>query len=230
MDDTNNETNPAIADSKETENMKTDKENTERPVEENLGIGEIMARTMRTYASHMAGAMCAAILALATLFCGCASVPSVETMNAVATSIGVTSGTVCGMTKIDDASRNAVVEIMTAVDKCVPTNGQSFASAWTPVAKEHIQKLVADKKLDEGQAVLVEGAFGVACNGIDYLFDVRFPKAKEYKELVETAVHGFTGGFLSVFKPADAVSAQKCAANIDKEAYDYLVELQKAKK
>lgn len=54
--------------------------------------------------------------------------------------------------------------------------------------------------------------------GIDYIFDVKYPKAKEAKELVDAAVRGFTSGFLSVF--SDTVKAGKL--DYDKDAYKYL--------
>ena len=86
-----------------------------------------------------------------------------------------------------------------------------------------VAKLIADGKIDQGIGTISLAAFSIAVKGLDYLFDVRYPKAKQYEELVTAAVSGFTDGFLSVFKPVnDEKSAQKYKA--DEAAYKWLKE------
>lgn len=148
-------------------------------------------------------AVAASAAALVFAIAGCKSVPTPDQMKATATSIGVAAGLVANETKIDDKARNAVVAVMEEVSRATPSQGQSFEDAWTPVAQGIVAQLVADGKLDGGQAQLVLAAFSVAVKGIDYIFDVRFPKARQYEELVAAASAGFTGGFLTAFKPVN---------------------------
>lgn len=149
-------------------------------------------------------AIAAASAALMFAVAGCKSTPTPSQMKSTATAIGVAAGFVANETKIDDKSREAIISVMLEVIKATPAEGQSFEEAWTPLAKEIVAKLVADGKIDEKQAPLVLTAFSVAVKGIDYIFDVRFPKARQYEELVAAAIEGFSSGFLSVFTPPNA--------------------------
>ena len=158
--------------------------------------------------------------AVTLAFTGCKSIPSTDSMTNTSYAVGAASGMIANQTKIDDESRNVVIAIISEVDKCIPQTNQTFEAAWMPIAKEHTQKLIDDKKIDAGQGELILGAFDVACKGIDYLMKVRYPKAMQYTELVEAATHGFCSGFLTTFKPANSVSAVK--VEIDTEAYEYL--------
>jgi len=160
--------------------------------------------------------------AVTLVLSGCKSLPSVETMETTATSIGKAAGYVANQTSIDNKSREVVIEIMTRASTVVPGQDESFVSAWTPIANEVLDKMIEDGKIDENQASLISGAFTVACKGLDYIVSVRFPKAKQYENLVSAAVKGFTLGFLEVFKPANGVLAVPLT-NYDKEAYDFLV-------
>lgn len=166
-------------------------------------------------------AMMVAAIAAVT---GCKTTPTVEAMEKSANSIGIAAGLVANQLKIEDKDRNVVVDIIGEVSSCVPTNGQSFASAWTPKAKEITDKLVEEGKIDAGSQVLIVKAFDLVCTGLDYIFDVRYPTAREYADLISAAVRGFTSGFLTVFKPADAADTkilQSPAIEPDEEALKY---------
>ena len=161
------------------------------------------------------------LAAMAVFFTGCdKDLPTPEKMETTSRAIGVAAGYVAGQTKMDAEAKTAVVEIMTEVSKATPAKGQTFEEAWTPVAKEVVAKLVADGKLKEGQDVLVLAAFNVATKGLDYTFNVRYPKAKEVADLVNAAVRGFTNGFLTTFNTSTMKAAP---AEMDKEAYEYLI-------
>jgi hypothetical protein len=168
------------------------------------------------------GKMMAVFAAAATIVCaGCKSLPTAEVMKSTATSIGYAAGLVANETKIDDKARNTIVEIVNEVAKVVPAQGQKFEEAWTPVAKEIVAKLIADGKITEGIGTISLAAFGIAVKGIDYIFDIRYPKAREYEELVAAAVSGFTEGFLTVFKPANDAT-KGTAYKADDAAYKWL--------
>ena len=120
---------------------------------------------------------------------------------------------------MDVEVKTAVTNIMVKVSATVPSKGQTFEEAWTPVAKDIVAKLTADGKLKPGQDVIVLAVFNVATKALDYEFTIRYPKAREVTELVSAAVRGFTDGFLSTF---NANTTKSAPAGMDKEAYEYL--------
>ena len=151
---------------------------------------------------------------------GCKTIPTVDSMTTTSTAIGYAAGVVATQTSINDKSRLVVIDIVNKVCETIPASNQTFETVWMPIAKEHVQTLVDESKIDAVQGQLIIGAFKTACDGIDYLFEVRYPKAKEYQELVSAAVHGFSNGFLTTFAPVNALSAQKIEYDVD--AYNYL--------
>ena len=157
-------------------------------------------------------------LAMAAFMVGCdKDLPSPEKINAVATTIGRTAGYACELAKTKTAVKDGIVQVLDVISTIVPNEGETFSQAWTPVIAEELQKLVAAGKLDEAGAKVAKMALGVACDGIDYVF-VKYPKAKDVKELVSASTTGFVGGFKSVVTLA--AGAEKPA--IDEEAYKYL--------
>lgn len=155
-------------------------------------------------------------------FAGCKDIPTVDTITTTATAVGVATGTALNLTKIPDGNRNAIVQIVKEVQEVTPETNQTFEAAWMPVAKKRLDALVAEGKLKQEEAALAEGTFKVVCNGVDYLFEYRFKKANQYKDLVAAAGKGFTGGFLSVFQPAGVTAKSAPAAEPDKEALEYI--------
>lgn len=159
------------------------------------------------------------LAAAMAIFAGCEpKLPTVEKMEKTANAVGVAAGMVASQVKIDTETRAAIKEVLAKVAEVTPAAGQSFTDAWTSVAEEALAKLVADGKINDAQAAVAKTAFSVFTKGLDYLFDIRYPKAKEYKELVDAAVRGFTTGFLSAF--SDAMKA--APLDYDKDAYEYL--------
>lgn len=147
----------------------------------------------------------AAIAAFA--LAGCKSIPTPEQMKATATAIGVAAGLVADETKISEKARNTVVAIVEEVSRATPAVGQTFEEAWTPVAQSLVDKYVAEGKIDAATGQIAMTAFAFVVKGIDYIFTVRYPKARQYEELVAAAIAGFTDGFLTVFKPINEKSA-----------------------
>lgn len=147
--------------------------------------------------------------------------PTEEQIKNTATAIGYAAGLVANETNIKDNARNAVVEVLNEVRTCIPAEGQSFAEAWEPVIKEKVAALVAAGKIDAATGALVTSVALLAAKGVDYLFDIRFPQAKQYAELVAAGASGAIDGFLTAFKPVDAKSANS-AIEYDKEAYEWI--------
>ena len=178
---------------------------------------------MNTMKTMIVGAVA---LAMTAFMVGCdKDLPSPEKINAVATTIGRTAGYACELAKTKTAVKEGIIQVLDVASKVVPTEGQTFAEAWTPVIAEELQKLVAAGKLDEVGAKVAKIALGVACDGIDYIF-VKYPKAKDVKELVSAATSGFVAGFKSVVTCDDCVDcvvkASAAKPEIDEEAYKYL--------
>ena len=100
--------------------------------------------------------------------------------------------------------------------KVVPETSQTFIATWKPLIDDEVAKLVAAGKLKDEEAALVKNALYVACDGVDLVF-TRYPKAREYKNLVSAATGGFVTGFKSVVSFASGERA-----GYDKNAYEIL--------
>lgn len=161
-------------------------------------------------------------LALTMASVGCRSVPTADTMYSTSYAVGIATGMVANEAKIDDASRNAICDVLNVVSSCVPETNQTFEAAWMPIAKAHIAKLAAEGKLDSLQSRMVETTAGIIVQGIDYLFEHRFPKAKMYKDVVTAAIDGFAGGFLMMFKPTNDTLSYARSVEFDAQAYHWL--------
>lgn len=152
--------------------------------------------------------------ALAACVVGCKSMPTTDTMYSCSFAIGVSAGMVANGCKIDDTARNEVIEIVEVVREVVPETNQTFAAAWTPIAKAHTDALIAEGKIDAAQGQVIMAAFNAVVVGIDYVF-YRYPTAKQYQELTSAAIDGFADGFLLVFKPVneDEAKGEDACAN-----------------
>ena len=168
--------------------------------------------------------MTLAAAAIIAAFSGCKTVPTVDVMKSTAYAVGCAGGLVANETKIDDKSRNAIIEVIALVRDVVPEDGHTFQEAWTVVARVYADKLIQDGKIDQGQAALIVNGVAIAATGVDYLF-TRYPKAKKYEELVAAAISGFSDGFLATFKPVNldsAPDARRSVVEYDKDAYVYI--------
>ncbi len=135
----------------------------------------------------------------ATLFlCGCRTTPSETAVLYVAETAGRTAAYVLNKCDIDGAQREAIASVFARLDQYVPQAGQSVEEAWTPVAEEHVRKLVEDGRLSEvgGKAVLA--AFRAALVGVRVV-EARYPAIAASRSLATAAVRGFVTGFVAVF-------------------------------
>jgi len=160
------------------------------------------------------------IIAAFLAFCmtGCKKDVTPESINAVATVIGRTAGYACELSKTKAEVKEAIIKVLDIAAAAVPTNGQTFVEAWTPIIDAELAKLVTEGKIDDAGAKIAKVALGIACEGIDYVF-IKYPKAKEGKDLVGAAVQGFVTGFKSVVS-MKAGAEEKF--EIDEDAMKYL--------
>jgi len=163
-----------------------------------------------------------AAIACSAAVVGCKSIPTDSQMYTTSYAVGASTGLIADMTKIDDKTRNKVIEIVNIVDTHIPQTNETFTEAWTPIANRYIAKWVEDGDINAAQGVLISKTFDIACNGIDYLFNIRYPQARQYQDLTAAATHGFCDGFLVTFKPANTLTATGTNVQIDKAAYEYL--------
>lgn len=160
------------------------------------------------------------ILGMASLAMLVGCTPSVEQINKTAKAIGYAAGLVANQTKIKDEARNVIVTILNEVRECVPAEGQTFAEAWEPLIKEKVAALVKEGKIDAIVGDIATSVSLMAAKGIDYLFDIRFPEAKKYEELVAAGASGAIDGFLTMFKPANG-ARDAMSVEYDKEAFEH---------
>lgn len=151
---------------------------------------------------------------------GCKTVPTQDKMYATSYSVGCASGMVVNETKVDDKTRDTIIEVVSIAKEVAPAEGRSFQETWVPFATEYTDTLVRAGRLDPTQATIVVGGVTIASAGLDYVFNA-YPKARTYEELVSAAVNGFSTGFLTTFKPSNA-DTRSISADYDKDAYLYL--------
>ena len=169
------------------------------------------------------------LVALATVcFSGCT--PTAEQINKTASSIGYAASLVANKVNIKEDARNAIVAVLNDVRGCIPLEGQSFADAWKPVINSRVAELVDAGKINSMTGEIVKAIANMAAQAVDYMFDVRFPKAKQYEELVRAGVSGALDGFLVVFKPVNCDECSDCEdceirerakVDYDKDAYEW---------
>ncbi len=169
------------------------------------------------------GIACAAVCAAVA---GCKSVPSAEQMYTVSHMIGASAGLVAD--NMDGNVHSTIGEIVKIVAEVTPETNQTFEVAWTPIAQKHVDGLVEAGKLTNDQGTLVMQSFVVVVKGIDYVFENRYPEARQYKELVASAINGFTKGFLATFGSdvaADGTAEKEARGRVeyDDAAWEYLV-------
>ena len=160
--------------------------------------------------------ICAMMALATTAFVGCT--PSEEQIKTTAMAIGYAAGIVASETSMSDDARNALVQVLNEVRSCIPAEGQSFSEAWEPVIKSKVAELVAAGKIDEKTGALVTVVATFAAQGVDYLFEVRYPEAKKYADLVAAGSSAAIDGFLEAFKPVNSKD-RNLDIDCDEDAY-----------
>ena len=161
------------------------------------------------------------MLGMVALVIAAGCTPTAEQINATATAIGYAAGLVANQTEIKDDARNAIVSILNDVRSCVPAEGQKFTDAWTPVIKAKVAEMVAAGKINEATGAIVTSVAVMAAQAVDYLFDIRFPEARKYEELVAAGMTGALDGFLTVFKPENDEARERVIKEYDEEAVEW---------
>ena len=160
--------------------------------------------------------MALAAIASTMFITGCDDLPTQEKMKSISIVIGKTAGYACELAKTKEEVKDGILAVLDVAATVVPNEKQTFTEAWTPVIDDELKKLVEKGKIEEGEVAIAKLALSAATEGIDYVF-VKYPKARDVKELVSTATEGFVNGFKSV-----VAFARDVKPDIDEEAYKYI--------
>ncbi len=158
------------------------------------------------------------------MFTGCKSVPTTDQMNTLGKASGYTAAFVLNtQVKVDDTTRNAIVDIMGQVEKSIPDTNQTFVVVWTPIAKTYLDefKTKSGKSLPEAAKNVILTNFSYVVGLLDTYVDKK--GIREYKDLTETFVHSFCDSFLTNFKPVNTVSATLKKEELDEFTYSTMM-------
>lgn len=155
---------------------------------------------------------------------GCKSIPTVDQMAKLGTASGYTAAFVLNtQVKVDDTTRNAIVDIMGRVENSIPDTNQTFVSVWTPIAQSYLDEF-KDKNgnpLSDTVKKVILTNFGYVVGLLDTYVDKK--GIREYKDLTETFVHSFCDSFLTNFKPVNTVSASLKKEELDEFTYSTMM-------
>jgi len=182
---------------------------------------------MKKLFTGLCAAICAGVITAVaiTAATGCKSVPSTGTMYNVTYAVGLAAGIIANEKDIDVASRKAVGEILDVAKTWTPATNETFYAAWMEPANDYVWKLIEAERLDDTQGAGVVKAFSYVCKGLDFVFEKRYPSAKQYKEVVSAAIDGLIDGFVTVFKTDDTEAlavSPRVLRDYDVEAYNWL--------
>ena len=166
-----------------------------------------------------------AIAAIALVGCsGCKTKWTVEQVDTMSFAVGAAAAKVANVydDKIQVESRDATIEVMNKLQYCIPDTNETFQAKWTDIASEHLDTLVASKKITEAQKGKIMIIVNMATSAIDRFCD-KHDGVKQSKEYTSAIVHGFCTGFLNNFKPANMFSAG-IKIEYDEDTYEFLIQ------
>ena len=166
-----------------------------------------------------------AIAAIALAGCsGCKTNWTVEQVDTMSFAVGAAAAKVANLydDKISVESRDATIEVMNKLQYCIPDTNETFQAKWTEIASEHLDTLVASKKITEAQKDKIMIIVNMATLAIDRFCD-KHDGVKQSKEYTSAIVYGFCAGFLNNFKPANMFGA-RIKTEYDEDTYEFLMQ------
>ena len=166
-----------------------------------------------------------AIAAIALVGCsGCKTKWTVEQVDTMSFAVGAAAAKVANIydDKIQVESRNATIEVMNKLQYCIPNTNETFQAKWTDIVSEHLDTLVANKKITEVQKDKIMITVNMATSAIDRFCD-KHDGVKQSKEYTSAIVHGFCAGFLNNFKPANMFGVG-IKTEYDEDTYEFLMQ------
>jgi len=161
-------------------------------------------------------------VAATSIIVGCKTVPSVDEMTTLGKVSGYTAAYVLNkQVKVDDTTRNAIIDIMNEAEKYIPGTNETFASTWTPIAEKYLNE-IKDKDgnpLPEATKARVLKDFNYLVGLLDSYIEKK--GIKQYQELTDAFIHSFCDSFLTNFKPANGFSVS--TQELDEYTYGYMM-------
>lgn len=148
--------------------------------------------------------MMAAVL-MTTIF-GCQSIPTAESTDKVAFTMGASTAIVVKMMKLDTNEVANVTAVLNTLKNYIPKDDEKISELWGPVATQAVDQMIANKELSESKAKLVKKAVDAIISGIDRLFE-KNEEIAQYGDLVVVAINSFTDGYYAVMDYAKSSAA-----------------------
>lgn len=164
-------------------------------------------------------------LLAATILTGCKTVPTENQMQTIGNMSGYTAAFVLDKkVKVDDVTRNAIINITTEAEKYIPATNETFATTWTPIAKKYLDdfKDKSGNPIPEETKKKVLTAFNYIVGLLDKYVEKR--GIKEYQNLTEIFIHSFCNSFLTNFKPVNTQLMSSQKIELDEFTYKTMME------
>lgn len=157
---------------------------------------------------------------------GCKTLPTVDKMYITSYAVGAASAKVIDITNVSDKTVAAVITILNSTQTYVPSTNETFSAKWPVIVDQRINTLVEKSEISDADAKFVKAAFVTMCKGLDYIVDVRYPSAKQYNDLMSSAIYGFSSGFTTYFNNSYVLKSSVTPNSLDgkefTQAYRYL--------
>lgn len=157
---------------------------------------------------------------------GCKTIPSEANVYTVSYAVGAASANIVDKTDINEKTSNAIIKTLDTIKIYVPSTNETFTIKWIPIVNTRIKNLVLNNELTPIEAVYIEKTFNIICNGLDYIFEERYPNIKTYENLMISAIHGFSSGFSVYFNNKNIFTISNDLNVLDQyeylKAYEYL--------
>lgn len=165
--------------------------------------------------------VCLSLITCMLMVFGCTTIPTAESVERSATTIGYTAAMVANSVNMSANARKCIIEVVEVAKAHVPSTNQTFEAVWTPIAQARVDKMVDSGKLGKEESVVVMSAFRTITKAVDYMFTFKYPTVKGYMDLTIIAINAFSDGFLALFNTTN-LSAAPYGIEYDEEVYNYL--------
>lgn len=153
------------------------------------------------------------------VFTGCKSIPTADKMYITSYAVGAASAEVLETTKISDKTANIIVKTLNSVQLYIPATNETFTGKWLPIVSVNVNTMIKNNEFSTAEGQIVNKSFELICKGLDYIIEQRYPQAKQYNDLMSSAVYGFSSGFLSYFNPNKMIMTKFKSRSLDEDEY-----------
>lgn len=135
-----------------------------------------------------------ATLALLTVLTGCTTTPTPQSVQMASYATGQLTAFAASTSKqFTPEVRAATIVVLTELNACVPTNGQTVTQAWVPIIAATVDALVAKGKLNVAFKPAVIAAGAAMAMAVDAELS-QHPEWKNTEDYITAVCGGFTAG------------------------------------